>query len=364
MANIFHIDRPSNKITLGTTDTTINIASHTASKTLALDSSKNLISIQDLRTSATPLFAGIIIADGGTIGQSAGPLLTFNDTINALGLTGGKLDVGNSITATNAERIFNVCDINAVIRCLRVHATAGAGFDLITRETADGADTGHWHVGTSYLEDFFFLDRVGGDSFRVKLKHGGGIALLEQATVADNVATYGKIWVKTATPNELMFTDDAGTDMLIAPLAYGEISVVGNAVETEIASQNVYVQVTVFDTNGENFKTTPDHTNDHLTITKAGRYFISCSITLNSIGGSGSTAEMEVKKNNGTARVGSLHVDRTLSGGGTESGAITITGIANLAVDDTIEVWIKNETNTQNYVVEDITLSLIQIGGA
>jgi hypothetical protein len=37
--------------------------------------------------------------------------------------------------------------------------------------------------------------------------------------------------------------------------------------------------------------------------------------------------------------------------------------IVALAVDDTVEVWIENETNTENYVVEDITLSLFQLGG-
>jgi len=42
MANIFHIERAANKITLGTTGTTINIASHTASRLLALDASKDL----------------------------------------------------------------------------------------------------------------------------------------------------------------------------------------------------------------------------------------------------------------------------------------------------------------------------------
>jgi hypothetical protein len=42
MANIFEINRPNNKITLGTTNTTINIASHTASRLLALDAGKNL----------------------------------------------------------------------------------------------------------------------------------------------------------------------------------------------------------------------------------------------------------------------------------------------------------------------------------
>ncbi|MCH8244422.1 hypothetical protein IIB97_00860 [Patescibacteria group bacterium] len=146
-------------------------------------------------------------------------------------------------------------------------------------------------------------------------------------------------------------------------LPYATLSVVSNANETTITTQNVYVQVNIFDTNGESLNSSPDHTNDHITITKAGRYLITCSVTLNSVGGAGSTAEMEVQKNNGNVRVGSLHDDRTLSGGGAESGAITLTGIANLSVDDTIEVWIRNESNTQNYVVEDITLSIIQIGG-
>ena len=85
MANIFHIERPVNKITLGTTGTTINIASHTASKILALNASKNLEvvtigtsldytrptlnTVQDIRTSASPAFTGLILAkaSGGGI---------------------------------------------------------------------------------------------------------------------------------------------------------------------------------------------------------------------------------------------------------------------------------------------------------
>lgn len=75
MANIFHIEQTDNKITLGTTGTTINIASHTASKLLALDASKDLEvvtigssldytrptlnTVQDIRTSASPQLAGI-----------------------------------------------------------------------------------------------------------------------------------------------------------------------------------------------------------------------------------------------------------------------------------------------------------------
>jgi hypothetical protein len=44
----------------------------------------------------------------------------------------------------------------------------------------------------------------------------GTIALTEQASASADVATKGQIWVKTATPNELWFTDDAGTDHQIA----------------------------------------------------------------------------------------------------------------------------------------------------
>ncbi len=48
MANIFEVNRPNNKITLGTSGTTINIASHTASLLLALDINKDLESVSDL----------------------------------------------------------------------------------------------------------------------------------------------------------------------------------------------------------------------------------------------------------------------------------------------------------------------------
>lgn len=85
MANIFHIERAANKITLGTTGTTINIASHTASRLLGLDANKNLESVSN-----------IIMPDGSTIGQAAGPLLTFDDTNNFLEITGCKVGIGVS----------------------------------------------------------------------------------------------------------------------------------------------------------------------------------------------------------------------------------------------------------------------------
>lgn len=44
----------------------------------------------------------------------------------------------------------------------------------------------------------------------------GTIYIKEGANAAGDTAAYGQLWVKTATPNLLYFTDDAGTDFRVA----------------------------------------------------------------------------------------------------------------------------------------------------
>jgi len=46
----------------------------------------------------------------------------------------------------------------------------------------------------------------------------GTISMTEQASANADVAGDGQMWVKTATPNQLWFTDDAGTDFQLANL--------------------------------------------------------------------------------------------------------------------------------------------------
>lgn len=48
------------------------------------------------------------------------------------------------------------------------------------------------------------------------VQNGGVIFLAEQASADADATGEGQIWVKTATPNELYFTDDAGTDFQLA----------------------------------------------------------------------------------------------------------------------------------------------------
>jgi len=63
------------------------------------------------------------------------------------------------------------------------------------------------------------MDRDGNiDQKGNNLTNGGVIFLTEQAEADTNVAGKGQIWVDTATPNILKFTDDADTDFTIAEL--------------------------------------------------------------------------------------------------------------------------------------------------
>jgi hypothetical protein len=146
---------------------------------------------------------------------------------------------------------------------------------------------------------------------------------------------------------------------------YASIFAVDNSTETTITTAGVKAQVTIFDTNGPYNGLVPDHTNDHITVPTSqgtGIYFIAVSATVNSVAGAASRFEMTVQRDNGAAALGGLHCDRNIAGGAGASGVISMSDIVALTATDTIEVWIENETNTQNYVVEDISLSIIRMG--
>lgn len=228
--------------------------------------------------------------------------------------------------------------------------------------------------GVSESDKFHFGYNSTSDTFEFNTDKniGYGIDIL-------HLSTSGKVGVKTTDPQEdahvvgttrlgaqdtnYVEIGDTGDVVLVggAGIPYGEISAQSNTTTTSL-TEDVPAQITIFDTNGASNNATPDHTNDHITITKAGHYYVSCSMTVNSSGGTGALVEFEVMKNNGDSSI-IPHQDRTFAGGGGESGCLTLTGIADLAATDTIEVWATNEDNDDDFVVEDICLSAFQIGG-
>ena len=143
--------------------------------------------------------------------------------------------------------------------------------------------------------------------------------------------------------------------------AYGEISVAGNSTATTVTVQNTWYQVTIFDTNGLSSGTTPDHTNDHITIATTGTYLVTVSLSLLSGSGTSDVYECAVYKNDGATQFANLIFDRQLAGGGGDVGSASISGLATLTAADTIELWIRNTSSTTDVTVENVTLSLVQI---
>ena len=67
-------------------------------------------------TGDSPTFGGIIIANNGTIGQAAGPLLNFDDTNNYLEITGCKVGISTTTPERTLDVVgdFMVCGSKAV----------------------------------------------------------------------------------------------------------------------------------------------------------------------------------------------------------------------------------------------------------
>ena len=145
------------------------------------------------------------------------------------------------------------------------------------------------------------------------------------------------------------------------PIPHGEISMEDNATAVTIAGGGTAVQVTQFDTNGlSDANTTPDHTNDHILIGVTGSYLVQVSAAVDSVGAGAIIMQLQVQKNNGGSEI-IPHLNRDLAGGAGEIEPMSMSGFASLTVNDTVELWIENETSTTNLLVESASLSVLQV---
>jgi len=115
----------------------------------------------------------------------------------------------NTTAGENAMLDIDVTSVNSQTQNIRLFRNSNAnalGFLQIlepgtsTVKAIVAADTGKIALGTgATTHSLATLD--------------GSIALKEQAAANTDTAAYGQLWVKTATPNELYFTTDAGNDI-------------------------------------------------------------------------------------------------------------------------------------------------------
>jgi hypothetical protein len=153
---------------------------------------------------------------------------------------------------------------------------------------------------------------------------------------------------------DLLFVSDG------SGLAFAEIYVQNNTTADTVAAAT-NSQVLRFAVNGVSNNMTPDHTNDHITVTKAGMYL--CSISLAFSGDGSVDWSFSLYKNNGATEFPNVHTDRKLGAAG-DIGSASMSGIVDLAVNDTIELWMQHaEGVNKDITIRDCTMSLVQIGG-
>jgi hypothetical protein len=316
--------------------------------------------------------------DARTAGNFSGTATSFwgeNNTVthNGSNTLAEAVGAGCGVTLSGSGNITNA------IGNLLFIADGGAG----TIETATGLYIQSITQGTTN----WAIRSFGGNSH-----HVGNVNLGTTGTPTEVLEVHGNIFIHDN--QEMIFgtgkdakIDYNGTDMIVKPdavgsgavqvegdmrfsgsgtgLPYGEIYAYDSNTTITITASGIAnkVQVTAFDTNGASNQMTPDHTNDHITVTKAGVYLCTVSISAESVGGAAYEIGFSVFKNNGATQFQNLHVHRNLSGAGGDTGSLSMTGLITLAANDTVEVWTYNETNTSNIIVDDITLSLVQVGG-
>ena len=100
--------------------------------------------------------------------------------------------------------------------------SGGGGAVRATTITADDLEV---DSGTLSIDETNNRVGIGLTTPKTALTVEGPVTLKEQANADGDTAAYGQLWVKTATPNELHFTTDAGDDIQIT----SGTSIVGSA---------------------------------------------------------------------------------------------------------------------------------------
>ena len=146
-------------------------------------------------------YSGLVKITGGA--TSAVTVTTFAETV---------LDDANAAAALTTLGAAAAAHDHEGTAILSTGETGGTKF---LREDGDG--TCSWQAGAGGGSGDFLADgsvAMTGDinADGNNIDNGGVVFLKEQAAADADVAGSGQIWVKTATPNQLWFTNDAGTD--------------------------------------------------------------------------------------------------------------------------------------------------------
>ena len=168
-------------------------------------------------------------------GASAGAFMLYDESADTLEIRGpsadaststGKLLLSTALTDINDGDVLGRIDFkapleaggtDAILLAASIYAEADATFSSSVNATELVFATGASEAAAEKMR-LTSDGKVGiGTSVPVTdLTVEGPITLKEQADADSDTAAYGQIWVNTATPNQLYFTDDAGYDQKVS----------------------------------------------------------------------------------------------------------------------------------------------------
>ena len=157
-------------------------------------------SVQIIQDNAAALAATAlkIQSDGGVTGMTLDKNYT---AVGAATVTGLHVDFDRTVPGSGTAAFTDI-GINLDVNSAGLGTTTTTGLDIDVvgatsgTHTVVGLDVAVGSADTNYAAKFT----------------GGSILLQEQADAVTDVTGYGQLWVNTATPNELYFTDDSGED--------------------------------------------------------------------------------------------------------------------------------------------------------
>lgn len=223
MANIIEIDRINNIIVLGTTGTTTRLPFCTANRMVYLNGECDVTSITDLTTWITGTANQITVTDDGdgtvtlstpqNIGTGSSP--TFAGITSSDNIQFSATDKGIKANTSDGSDTFLV----TVAGGGSAGNSRGAYLNVFGNEHA--TYPGQFWVVAGNIVDANIRFFVEGSERAFISEEGLTVAdtiyLKEQASADTDKAGYAQIWSKTATPNELWFVNDVGTEIRIAP---------------------------------------------------------------------------------------------------------------------------------------------------
>ena len=101
-----------------------------------------------------------------------------------------------------------------------------------------------------------------------------------------------------------------------------------------------------------------NNTQEHITVGTDGIYFVNATLSIS--GGGNDQLSFAVFTNNGATQLTARSTFKLDSAGAVTN--VVCSGIVSLSANDTLEVWIQNETSSSDCTVEDAAFSAFRVG--